>query len=121
MLEFEVCASADGSSPFREWMDGLDRRERAKVYATIRNVERYGIGTALRNEWVKKLDADIWEVRAQFGGNAQRAPFFFVCGNTCVIAHGFSKKTPKTPRRELRRAHRIMARYKEERDAYGTI
>ena len=67
------------------------------------------------------FDADIWEVRAQFGGNAQRAPFFFVCGNTCVIAHGFSKKTPKTPRRELRRAHRIMARYKEERDAYGTI
>lgn len=121
MLEFEVYASADGSSPFREWMDGLDRREQAKVYATIRNVERYGIGTALRNEWVKKLDADIWEVRAQLGGNAQRAPFFFVCGNTCVITHGFSKKTPKTPRRELRRAHRIMARYKEERDADGTI
>lgn len=120
MVEFRLYVTPNGASPFREWLDGLDQREQAKVYATIRNIEQHGMPVALRNEWVKKLDADIWEIRAQFAGNAQRAPFFLQ-DDIGIITHGFSKKTRKVPRQELLRARRIMTRYKEEQHAIATV
>ncbi|KAB8287846.1 toxin RelE [Bifidobacterium ramosum] len=121
MPKFRYYQTKEGTSPFVEWMGGLRRNDRAKVYATIRNIELFGIGIALQQGWVKKLDADIWEIRSQFGSNIQRAPFFFIQGDMCVITHGFTKKTQKTPKRELNTAHHIMDRYQEEHDADAII
>ena len=38
---------------------------------------------------------------------------FFDKGNVIVIGHGFTKKTQKTPKAELDRAHKIKADYYE--------
>lgn len=121
MVQFRYYQTKEGVSPFLTWLNKLRRNDQAKVYATIKNIEIFGLGIAMQKEWVKKLDNDIWEIRSQFGGNIQRAPFFFVKGNICIITHGFTKKTPKTPKRELATAHRIMKQYEEEHDANTTI
>ena len=62
-------------------------------------------------EWVKKLDDDIFEIRSKVASNIQRALYFHVINERYIITHGFTKKTQKTPKREIERA-------KAERDDY---
>jgi phage-related protein len=53
--------------------------------------------------YLKKLEgADgIWEVRAEFGGDAFRLLGFWEAGDLIILTNGFAKKTQKTPNREI--------------------
>lgn len=54
-------------------------------------------------QYFKKLEAteDVWEVRADFGGDAFRLLGFWDAGRLIVLTNGFARKTPKTPGREI--------------------
>ena len=54
-------------------------------------------------QYLKKLEGtdDLWEVRAEFGGDAFRLLGFWDTGRRLVLANGFAKKTEKTPAREI--------------------
>jgi phage-related protein len=43
----------------------------------------------------------LWEVRAEFGGDAFRPLGFWEAGRLIILTNGFVKKTQKTPEREL--------------------
>jgi phage-related protein len=40
---------------------------------------------------------------------------FFDQGQLVVLAHGFQKKTQKTPKKEIEMAHKIKAEYESEK------
>jgi phage-related protein len=65
----------------------------------------------------KKLQKDIWEFRAKFGGQQIRLLAFWDKDNeteTLVFAtHGFIKKVDKVPKNEIERALNIRAKYFE--------
>jgi phage-related protein len=48
----------------------------------------------------------LWEVRAEFGGDAFRLLGFWGAGRLVILTNGFAKKTQKTPERELALAER---------------
>lgn len=52
---------------------------------------------------LKKLEGTdgLWEVRAEFGGDAFRLLGFWEAGRLIILTNGFAKKTQKTPEREL--------------------
>ncbi len=54
-------------------------------------------------QYFKKLEGtvDLWEVRAEFGGDAFRLLGFWDAGNLVILTNGFAKKTQKTPAREM--------------------
>jgi phage-related protein len=54
-------------------------------------------------QYLKKLGRteDIWEVRAQHGGDAFRILGFFEPPEILVLTNGFAKKSEKLPRREI--------------------
>lgn len=54
-------------------------------------------------QYFKKLEGarDIWEVRADFGGDAFRLLGFWDAGQFIVLTNAFAKKTQKTPDREI--------------------
>ncbi|MBM6202871.1 type II toxin-antitoxin system RelE/ParE family toxin, partial [Staphylococcus epidermidis] len=68
--------------------------------------------TAIRMEWIKKLDNGIYEIRSKLGTNIQRAIYFQKVNNEYIITHGFTKKTQKTPPREIEHAQRVIEKYK---------
>lgn len=70
---------------------------------------------------MKKLDYEIYEIRSKYASNIQRALYFHVSHNKYIITHGFTKKTQKTPTREIQRAKRIKAEYEEEQYANNKI
>lgn len=61
------------------------------------------IGFMVAQQYFKKLEGteDLWEVRAEFGGDAFRMLGFWDAGRLIILTNGFDKKTQKTPEREI--------------------
>jgi phage-related protein len=68
-------------------------------------------------EYFKKLKGsdDIWEVRVQYGNNIFRLLGFFEVNNIVILNHAFTKKTQKTPLREINTAEKRKREYLRER------
>ena len=68
------------------------------------------------NTYLKHIESTIglYEIRVKFGRNIFRIFCFFDKGKLVVLAHGFQKKTKKTPKQEIGVALRIMEEYKNE-------
>ncbi|MBI5096189.1 MAG: type II toxin-antitoxin system RelE/ParE family toxin [Nitrospirae bacterium] len=58
------------------------------------------------SSYFKKLTGteDIWEYRITFGSNAYRIFCFIAENSVVVLTHGFTKKSQKTPKKEIERA-----------------
>lgn len=50
---------------------------------------------------VRKMEADLWEVRSNLSGKRIARAFFTVRGSQMALLHGFIKKSRKTPQRDL--------------------
>ena len=57
----------------------------------------------------------LYEIRVQFGRNIFRIFCFFDHGQLVVLAHGFQKKTQKTPKKEIEKALKIKEEYENEK------
>lgn len=112
-LVFEILRSEDGSCEFDAYIRALPPKDRAKLAVVIEKTEHFGIGVAIQQQWVKKLPDGIYELRSHHGSNIQRALYFHEDGPRYVITHGFTKKTPRTPLREIEKAKRLRAEYEE--------
>lgn len=104
----------NGHNEFEEFYNSLPIKDRNKLRATIDMIEEAGIQAAIQLEWVKKLDNEINEIRSKVSSNIQRALYFHVKNNQYIITHGFTKKTQKTPIKEIIRAKQIKSEFEEE-------
>ena len=93
-----------GREPVREWLLELDRDSRKAIGEDIKTVQlAWPIGMPI----VRKLDADLWEVRSKIPSGIART-LFTVRFGAIVLLHGFVKKAQKTPRTELSLAKRRL-------------
>ena len=104
----------NGHNEFEEFYNSLPVKDRNKLRATIEMIEEAGIQAAIQLEWVKKLDSEINEIRSKVSSNIQRALYFHVKNNQYIITHGFTKKTQKTPIKEIEQAKQIKYEFEEE-------
>jgi phage-related protein len=58
----------------------------------------------IREPYVKHLEGPIWEMRLKGRDGIARAAYVTASGRRVVVIHVFSKKTEKTPRREIEMA-----------------
>lgn len=86
-----------GNEPVRDWLKELPKEERKTVGEDIKAVEiAWPVGVPL----VKKLDADLWEVRTKLPSTISRV-FFTIWQGFMVLLHGIIKKSQKTPKEDL--------------------
>ena len=102
---FVFYTDSSGSSPIEEFLDGLNAKDARKVTWVLKLIEEVDTVPAI---YLKKLAGtdDIREVRVQSSGNAYRLLCFLRGGNIVVLTNGFSKKSQKTPSREIRLAEK---------------
>ena len=81
-----------------------------KIGDYIEALERYG--TQLKEPYIKHLEGKIWELRPL----AERVFFVAWHNDSFVLLHHFTKKTQRTPRRELEQAKRELADLVERGD-----
>lgn len=102
-MKFEYYEAEDGTVPFEQFLLALPAKDRAKMIWTIQSVEALGLEVAKRQKWIKKLDDNLFELRSIQGNNIQRGFYFKYKDGIFVITHGFTKKTQKTPKKEIKR------------------
>lgn len=81
-LDFEFYERPNGHIEFQEFLDKLNKKDRVKLLAVIHAVSIYGIDVGIQQNWVKYM-----------------------------ITHGFTKKTQKTPTREIEHAKKLRDEY----------
>lgn len=106
----EFYRTQDGKCPVEDLLDALDDKEAQKVLWVLRLIERLD---RVPPKYLKKLidTEDIWECRIPAQRGTYRLFAFFIGGNRLIVTHGYSKKTQRTGRREIRRAERYRQDY----------
>lgn len=97
----------NGRVLIEEYLDSLPSKHEAKVIRSICLLQEFG--PSIGEPHVKHLTDGIYELRTKFSSNIFRCLFFHWHNNKLVITHGFTKKTEKTPTREIRKAQQYRA------------
>lgn len=103
------------SNEFIRFLENLPKKDRQKLTALIKTIEEHGLTTASQMQWIKKLEKYLYEIRSKQGSDIQRAIYFQIKDDDYYITHGFTKKTQKTPKREINKARNIRASFKEDK------
>ena len=95
--------TAAGREPVREWLKSLDKEDRKTIGEDIKLVQyRWPLGMPL----VRKMEANLWEVRSQLSGGRIARVLFTARGGEMALLHGFIKKSRKIPIKDLELARR---------------
>jgi len=107
----EYYKTTSGNSPVKEFIDSLSPESKAKYIFIADLLEAYGIG--VKEPYVKPLTGKrkLFEIRIKDKNNIHRILYFAVTGRKFVVLHGFTKKTEKTPAKEIEIAVSRMEEY----------
>ena len=115
MHEIIFYEDSSGKNPVREYMRELEKSKSKdsriklnKINDYIQALSVYGVAELSEN-YVKHLDGEIWELRPI----RDRILFGGVVGGRYVLLHQFMKQTQKTPAREIEKAKRELADFRE--------
>ena len=95
-----------GDSPVDDFLDGLDKKSRAKVAAHLSLLEEQGPN--LKRPYADVVRGKIRELRIRQSSNQYRILFFFQARDQIVLAHAFSKKTQQLKEKDIELAERRM-------------
>lgn len=96
-----------------DFLEELEENARRKIIYNIRKAQ-----VLKDNELFKKIDNDIWEFRTLYSKTYYRLFAFWDKSEKklIIVTNGFTKKTSKTPSKDIKRARLIMFRYLENRE-----
>lgn len=107
--KFESYRRKNGHDEFYEWLQTLPIKDKAKLLQVITDTQENGLLVAEHMKWIRKIKSEnnLYELRSKLSNNIQRALYFHVEADKYVITHGFTKKTQKTPSKEIKHAIEI--------------
>lgn len=109
MFDIEFYTLPNGTQPVKEFLNGLDKKMRAKALMSLSILEERG--NTLREPYSKSVGDGLLELRIKFSSDITRIFYFFVVGNKIILTNGFVKKTMKTPKSEIELAKKYKADY----------
>jgi phage-related protein len=115
-FRIEYVELPNGRIPAREFVDSLDDRAAARIDAFIERLRIYG--TRMQGKFVKRLSADVFELRVKQFDRIFRILFFYQPGMLIVVTSGFQKKTEQTPLSELARTEKLRKLWMKYRNKY---
>jgi phage-related protein len=98
--------SGNNNEPVRDWLKDLTRDERKIIGEDIKKLQ---FGWPVGMPLVRKIDADLWEIRSNLHGRIARV-LLTVCDDTIVLLHGFIKKSRKIPPSDMKLAKTRLTR-----------
>ena len=117
MFEIKFYRDKKGREPVKDFLEKLhgsknprDRKQAEKIEDYIETLSREGKAAGL--PYVKHLQGELWELRPAH----DRIFFAAWIDNSFVLLHHFTKKTQKTPRRDMETAQNRLKDFLERED-----
>lgn len=104
----------NGKCPIEDYLNLLSQKQIEKVFFVLDLIEQFNI---VPRKFFKKLEStdNLWEARVQYGNNIFRFLGFFDGSELVVLNHAFTKKTQKTPQKEIKKAAQRKKDYFSQR------
>lgn len=119
MYDLVLYATERGDSPIDEFLDGLDKKSRAKVAAYLSLLEEEGPN--LKRPYADVVRGKIRELRIHYSSNQYRVFYFFHVRDQIVLVHALSKKTQQLKEKDIELSERRMADWVRRFPAGGGI
>jgi phage-related protein len=84
----------------RAEMEALPKDFRARFLRIAELIAEHGL-ERVREPYVKHIEGPIWEIRMKTQAGIARALYVTATGRRVLVVRVFTKKTQKTPRREI--------------------
>ena len=105
--EVEFYLDARGRDPVGNYIRALPAKEQAKALRGLDLLEAFG--PKLQQPHARHIEGALWELRP----GPYRVFYFSYSGRRCIILSGYRKKGNKAPSKEVARALRYMADWRE--------
>jgi len=103
-FQIEFYSKENGETPFWDYYETLNPKMQSRVFWTINLLK--AAGPELREPYSAFLNDGIFELRVKQGSDIVRCLYFFHKGHIVILTNGFTKKTNRTPRKEIEKAKR---------------
>lgn len=100
---------------FESFLRKQNTKAQDKIYKVIEIIETYERVPSNYLRFLKGTNG-LYEARVKLGSDIWRVFCFFDKGKLVVLLNGFTKKTQKTPQKEIDKAVRLMKMYYEEKE-----
>jgi phage-related protein len=97
-----------GTEPVRDWLKELTRDDRKSIGEDIKTIQ---FGWPMGMPLVRKLEANLWEVRSHLDRRIARV-IFTAQEDKLILLHGFIKKSQKTSSSDLNLARHRLKQFK---------
>lgn len=116
-IDFEFYVTELGNCPFQEFLDNLSENDRKEFIAVIKQVSILGFQHSQKLKLTKNMAGqdNLFELRLSGEDNEQRGLYFKHDKGKYLITHGFTKKTQKTPKKEIKRANAIKKNFTQRK------
>ncbi len=104
MYSLVLYTTERGDSPIDEFLDGLDKKSRARVAAYLSLLEEEG--SNLKRPYADVVRGKIRELRIHHSSNQFRILYFFYVRDQIVLLHAFSKKSQQLKEKDILLAER---------------
>ena len=81
-------------------LDAFPPDIRASFQRIVELIQSHGL-ERVREPYIKHLEGPLWEMRLKGKSGIARAVYITAAGMQIVVVHVFTKKTQKTPRKEI--------------------
>ena len=99
---------------FEKFLKAQTPKVQDKVFKIIEIIETYEQVPTTYLKSIKRTDG-LYEARIKLGSNIWRVFCFFDKGKLVILLNGFTKKTQKTPKKEIDRALKLKKEYHGEK------
>lgn len=99
-------------SYFEDFLKSQPTKVQNKIFKVIEIIETYERVPTQYLKAIKGSDG-LFEARIKLASNIWRVFCFFDKGQLVILLNGFTKKTQKTPKKEIKKAERLMKEYFE--------
>ena len=117
MFDLVFFTTERGDSPIDEFLDGLNKKSRAKVAAYLSLLEEEGPN--LKRPYADVIRGKIRELRVHYSSNQYRVLYFFHVRDQIVLVHAFSKKSQQLKEKDIELSERRMADWMQRFPAGG--
>lgn len=99
-------------SYFYNFLESIPQKEQNVLKAKIAMIED---SKEIPTKLIKYLENGLWEIKVRFNKNSLRIFFIFDGDKVIILFNGFSKKSQKTPKKELKKAFKLKEEYENNK------